>query len=816
MDEDDDDIDLGAAEANDPLDAENFNPVDYINKQFPNESSLAGLDGFVDRLKAQQRNIDEDIRKAVRRQASCGRRARADLDEARAAVGELFGRIKAIQAKAEQSDALVSDVCRDIKSLDIAKRNLTLTVTALKRLVMLVQALEQLRTLTMSRRYREASGLIVAIEELAGHFQELSHVARVADLLERKAAILSELRSQLLEDFASLHKPEHERQAGVEDAAYCVDAMGASVQRDVITEFCLQLLEGYKDIYQPPKASSGLEMAERRYKWLKTTLAEFNEKYAAHFPEHWRVPCGLCEHFCHVTRQHLVEVLSILHHVADPELMVRVLRRSIDFENELARKYPPDDSPDTSPSQAVLDYAHAGGPSGFGFRYPDVLGKPSAKKATSSRAAEREQFAPRFRGIISECFDAYLGSWVQHEEKQLLEALDKASASGADKFVSQDDSYDDDDEGNLAPKVIYASAPDLFANMKGSMTKCAGFSTHQTLFDLFQVFRKVLAQYADRLEGQLPRKVSQGLSPDTVQAVCCVIGTSEYCYETLPQLAEKLTETIDSAFEDRVTFAGEQEHLRNAMSRANQVLVQSISANLDEAFSKMTRTNWAQFSQEVGDNSPFVGEISERLSTQLEPMAKNLSKIHFQFFCRKFVQAFVARFVNEIYKCRKISEQGAQQLLLDTSFIKNALQQAPVTAQGGNRPMSTVYSNYVLKEMGRAENMLKVLSSPDIDASAVGAMLGGEGSATDIERLLALRATSDGDVSTMMPSSLDEEASSGVAAIRNTMMSLGATLNHNTNKTQEEMKKNLGGLQKKFQGLGVNLPGMSRKTASGT
>lgn len=247
MDEElDDDFDLGSAEELDPLDADAFNPVDYINRQFPNEDALCELDDFVTKLKVQQRQIDEDIRHAVRRQAACGRRARADLDEAKSAVRELFERIKAIKAKAEQSEDLVSDVCRDIKLLDIAKRNLTLTVTALKRLVMLVTALEQLRALASCRQYRDASGLIHAIEELAGHFQELSHVSRVADLLERKSAILSDLRTQLLEDYASLLGPEHSRPNGVEAAAFCVDAMGPSVRREVITQFCLRLLEEYK------------------------------------------------------------------------------------------------------------------------------------------------------------------------------------------------------------------------------------------------------------------------------------------------------------------------------------------------------------------------------------------------------------------------------------------------------------------------------------------------------------------------------------------------------------------------------------------
>ena len=38
-----------------------------------------------------------------------------------------------IKTKAEQSEAMVHEICRDIKSLDYAKRHLTLTITVRAR-----------------------------------------------------------------------------------------------------------------------------------------------------------------------------------------------------------------------------------------------------------------------------------------------------------------------------------------------------------------------------------------------------------------------------------------------------------------------------------------------------------------------------------------------------------------------------------------------------------------------------------------------------------------------------------------------------------
>eukprot|EP00927_Polykrikos_kofoidii_P029680 TRINITY_DN25630_c0_g1_i1.p1 TRINITY_DN25630_c0_g1~~TRINITY_DN25630_c0_g1_i1.p1 ORF type:complete len:816 (+),score=188.69 TRINITY_DN25630_c0_g1_i1:90-2537(+) len=808
---DDDDFNLESSDRDDPLEAENFSPVQYISRFFPTVDGLSGLDVFVGKLKAQQQQIDEDVRHAIRRQAACGRRARADLDDAKAAVRELMERIRAIKDKSAQSEALVNDVCHEIKPLDVAKRNLTLTVTALKRLVVLVEALEQLRAFTASRRYQEAAGLIHAVHELDGHFKDLKHLPRVAEVAERKAMIFGDLKTQLLEDFASLHDAPGNRTVGVEDAACCVDAFGAAVRDQVITHFSQQVLESYKDIFQPPNPESGLDNIERRYSWIKRVLNEYDNKYDEYFPKHWRVPCRVCVDFCHITRQHLVEILSISHHTVDPETMVLVLLKSIDFENYLAAIFPGEGvagTPASPPrSQGTLG-SNSFSTAGFGFRYPDVLGpKALAASKQLQQADEAARFAPRFRGLLSECFDAYLSFWVQHEEKQLLTALDEATVHGVDEIVV---STEDDNSDGLAPKLTLRSGPLVFNNMKVSMKKCCIFSTHQILFDVFQVFRKVLTRYMEKLVSHLPKQVSSPLDSAGVQAVCCVLGTADFCLETAPQLAEFMQEMIDQTFVERVTFSVEDEHFRNLMHRSYQDIVQSVNSSLDKAFAKMTRTDWAHFPQ-VGDNcSAYVGMMCEQLSEQFEPIAGYLSRSHYRFFCSKFLQAFVARYIGEFFRCRKINVQAALQLLIDAGDIKTMLLEVPVTATSG-RQMQTVYSNFVLKEMGRAEAMLRVLSATDlVAANAIISELGSSrvfsGEFT-VERLLGLRTDHDGDFGEPSASPRqDGDEGLGVAAFRSTIATIGDTFKQTHAKTSEDLKKLSGDVKKRLPGF---IPGMN-------
>lgn len=127
---------------------------------------------------------------------------------------------------------------------------------------------------------------------------------------------------------------------------------------------------------------------------------------------------------------------------------------------------------------------------------------------------------------------------------------------------------------------------------------------------------------------------------------------------------------------------------------------------------------------------------------------------------------------------------------------------------GKGRQLPTAYSNYVLREMGRAETMLKVLGSPHVDASTLSAMLGGDGEApADVDRLLALRAT-DGEgggyaaaqdeAGGADPSSINAFFGAG----RSNMLSMADTLKQQQAKTSEDLKALSKDMKKKlFSGL---------------
>lgn len=81
--------------------------------------------------------FNQKLNHCVVKKSNSGTKAKEELAAATSAVQELMLKIKEIKTKAEQSETMVQEICRDIKKLDCAKKHITTTITALHRLTML-------------------------------------------------------------------------------------------------------------------------------------------------------------------------------------------------------------------------------------------------------------------------------------------------------------------------------------------------------------------------------------------------------------------------------------------------------------------------------------------------------------------------------------------------------------------------------------------------------------------------------------------------------------------------------------------------------
>ena len=282
--------------------------------------------------------MDDEILTAVRSQSTGGARAKADLDQAKDAILELSGRIQDIKSKAAQSEHMVQEICRDIKRLDFAKKHLTSTITALRRLSMLVTAVEQLETLSMRRQYRDSANLLEAVDELLTHFASYGDIPKIADLQKRNTAVKQTLRGMVFEDFHSTWMPTTMEQdpaavARLTDACLVVDALEASVREELVGNLTNRELMNYNSCFDELINKLTLENIERRYAWIKRNLKSKEAMWRV-FPPRWRVPQLLCMSMGRLTRTHVLEMLDTSgpHEV---QATLQALHRTIEFEREM-------------------------------------------------------------------------------------------------------------------------------------------------------------------------------------------------------------------------------------------------------------------------------------------------------------------------------------------------------------------------------------------------------------------------------------------------------------------------------------------------
>lgn len=116
-------------------------------------------------------------------------------------IVELFTQIHHLRTGATESEIIVREITKEIKVLDLGKRNVTSSMTGIKRFQMLVNAFDQLMKQAKSRRYKESAHALSATKELAVHFKTYTSIERIANLLKGIQEIQGLMRSQVMKDF---------------------------------------------------------------------------------------------------------------------------------------------------------------------------------------------------------------------------------------------------------------------------------------------------------------------------------------------------------------------------------------------------------------------------------------------------------------------------------------------------------------------------------------------------------------------------------------------------------------------------------------
>ena len=498
----------------DPLDSPDLNVVTYINKLFPSEQSLVGLEDTMADLSCQVSNIDEEMRLMVRSQTQVGGDAAAALEDAQTAIIQLFGQIREIKNAAEDSEEMVKEITRDIKQLDTAKRNLSMAITTLNHLSMLVRGTATLTQLSQTRQYGEAALLLQGLLEVLNHFKSYQNIPQIKELSDQVETIKKDLGDQIMKDFDSLMTGG--RGVGVSgnkqlaEACLVVSVLEPRVKRNLISWFTELQLKEYTILFAAGEDEAWLDRLDSRYNWLKKHLIEFEERFGPLFPPDWEMSERIAGEFCRITRLDLTKIIKTRQAEVDTKLLLHAIQKTAAFESLLSRRFSGVTlNISSNIEQSFVQSQAAAAASSNPFGDPDSPNNPfhePVEQHVTSINYQSVNLNP-FKGIISQCFEPYLHIYLEAQDRNLSDMISRFSGELSSSKAGQVEPG----TGEGAP--VLTSCGDLFVFYRKCLVQLSELSSGQPMLDLATLFKKYLREYISKvIVASLPKVGISSLS----------------------------------------------------------------------------------------------------------------------------------------------------------------------------------------------------------------------------------------------------------------------------------------------------------------
>ncbi|XP_050359212.1 vacuolar protein sorting-associated protein 53 homolog [Nymphalis io] len=697
------------------FDSEEFDAVAYINRVFPTEQSLSGVESAAARCEFRLASVQHDIRRLVRAQHDQRIAGHQALLDAQHCIAELALQVADINKKAERSESMVREITAEIKQLDCAKWNLTAAITALNHLHMLAGGAASLRTLAQKRQYKELVLPLQAIMEVLEQLEMYRDIKELNALRDEVHAIRAQLAQQILADFKEALTGGGKATISprtLSEACAVVDALEPHVKQELIKWLISMQLQEYEHLFSGEQEEAWVSHVERRYAWLKKHLLRFEDSLAQALPAAWRLSERIAHRFCKITRKALSEIMQARRNEVDVKLLLYAIQKTYNFELLLHKRF-------------VGTELGAEGTEG-GVK-PLVFDDDDKEVETDENTVNTK--GSPWVGLIGACFEPHLSLYITSLDTNLRGLMDRfiQDAKSVDPVVCGG-------EVGSGAGAVMSSCADLFLFYKKCLAQCATLSTGEPMRELAGVFGKYLREYASSvLQAALPRAATPALAVPSlvtnlqtllrddaprytrqeIAKITSVITTSEYCLETTIHLEQKLKEKISPNLADKIDLAPEQDLFHKMISNCIQLLVQDLEMACEPALQAMTKISWLHFDN-VGDQSSYVTQIIMHLKNTVPNLRDNLasSRKYFTQFCIRFANSFIPKFIQNIYKCKPISTVGSEQLLLDTHMLKTALLELPSIGSDVKRQAPTTYTKVVIKLMTKAEMILKLVMAP--------------------------------------------------------------------------------------------------------
>ena len=728
----------------DPLEDPNFDVAAYLNEKFPDFKSLDNINDLIEKFEKEIVELDEEIDGLMCERATYNDELKNYMQELNNDVGKIIQLISNIKQNTDTNETTVKLICNDIKNLDNARNNITVTISSLTKLIMLITGIEKLESFVKEKQYKEAANAIAASNDIMEYFKEYRHVTQVNSLYQKKDALCNSLLNTICDELKNDINLLPQNSDRLYDACLAVNAIGDRAIGEIKTWFTQYKLAPYEKMYDP-KIENAIEFkdTEKRFDWLKRALKEYDKLYDDVFPPSWGFKSQLCQEFCRITKLQLNEILMMnvegIKNI-EVEVLVKVLNSTISFEKSL-NEYLISEYPDTDDNikSNFLDMNVI----------EEIRTKYSEAKSNKKNGRKDPNPKPRYRlfrviGIISESFEPYMNSYVTNEEKKIKDIIIN---------LVQNDRI----EGKLYVSSLY-----LFNNIKQAMSRCLTFSKSKTFFDLSIKFKDIFLFYIEKILNQKFNlnfysneiNKNKNLKQADFTPICYLINTCDYCITTIGALTSSVQEKIEEKYQNNISYDDIVGKFREIYKKCFDLLSTDLKNSVEVQLQfGIIKKNWVLGTSGGKDTNAFVNGISKILNDEFN-FIKNILQEEFLCHYLNVVPKIISELlINYLYKIKKIDESGAQEIYTNIGELKNIILNLyyivvkPVPGQNKENDSRYNCLNMILKkEMSRVENRLKTLGSNVTEFGNAYKNFVEDKSREDFDKLLQLRGIKKNDI----------------------------------------------------------------------
>ena len=728
----------------DPLEDPNFDVAAYLNEKFPDFKSLDNINDLIEKFEKEIVELDEEIDGLMCERATYNDELKNYMQELNNDVGKIIQLISNIKQNTDTNETTVKLICNDIKNLDNARNNITVTISSLTKLIMLITGIEKLESFVKEKQYKEAANAIAASNDIMEYFKEYRHVTQVNSLYQKKDALCNSLLNTICDELKNDINLLPQNSDRLYDACLAVNAIGDRAIGEIKTWFTQYKLAPYEKMYDP-KIENAIEFkdTEKRFDWLKRALKEYDKLYDDVFPPSWGFKSQLCQEFCRITKLQLNEILMMnvegIKNI-EVEVLVKVLNSTISFEKSL-NEYLISEYPDTDDNikSNFLDMNVI----------EEIRTKYSEAKSNKKNGRKDPNPKPRYRlfrviGIISESFEPYMNSYVTNEVKKIKDIIIN---------LVQNDRI----EGKLYVSSLY-----LFNNIKQAMSRCLTFSKSKTFFDLSIKFKDIFLFYIEKILNQKFNlnfysneiNKNKNLKQADFTPICYLINTCDYCITTIGALTSSVQEKIEEKYQNNISYDDIVGKFREIYKKCFDLLSTDLKNSVEVQLQfGIIKKNWVLGTSGGKDTNAFVIGISKILNDEFN-FIKNILQEEFLCHYLNVVPKIISELlINYLYKIKKIDESGAQEIYTNIGELKNIILNLyyvvvkPVPGQNKENDSRYNCLNMILKkEMSRVENRLKTLGSNVTEFGNAYKNFVEDKSREDFDKLLQLRGIRKNDI----------------------------------------------------------------------